>query len=115
MEVFDPASTRDSTLHYIAEHFFIATLHGPRRKHSLYCLGGVFTGPLPINERPSVKRVRFAGMCLPGRFLVMGIHVTMFTVTINKNKYPWSGSIVWLSAQEVGTQTHGLIYIPLLD
>jgi hypothetical protein len=44
-----------------AEHLFITTLHGPRRKHSLYFQGGVLTGPLPSNGRPMFARVRLRG------------------------------------------------------
>jgi hypothetical protein len=44
---------------YAAEHFFINTLHGPRRKLSLYCYGGVFSDPLPNNGHPLASRVGF--------------------------------------------------------
>jgi hypothetical protein len=39
-------------------------------------LGDVLTGSLPSNRRPSVARVRFAGIYLPSRCLAIGIHVT---------------------------------------
>jgi hypothetical protein len=42
----------------------------------------VFTGQLPNNARPSVERVRFAGMCLPSRCLAMDIHVTIYILRI---------------------------------
>jgi hypothetical protein len=40
-----------------AEHFLITTLHGPHRKHSLYCWRGVLVAPLPSSRRPIVARV----------------------------------------------------------
>jgi hypothetical protein len=43
---------------------------------------GMFTGPLSSNGRPSVSRVRLAGMCLPSRCLAMGIYVTIFSVAV---------------------------------
>jgi hypothetical protein len=42
-----------------------------------YCYGTLFTDPLPNNIRPSVVRVRLAGMCLPSCCLAMSIHVTV--------------------------------------
>jgi hypothetical protein len=75
-------SKLDSSLHSAAPSRrlcpFITPRHGSHRKHSLYCYGGVFTGTLPGNGRPSVACVRFAGMCLLSRCLAMGIHVTAF-------------------------------------
>jgi hypothetical protein len=58
------------TLHY--NHFAQAP-----RKHSLYCLAGVFTDSLSINRRPILARLARAEMCLPSRFLAMGKHVTV--------------------------------------
>jgi hypothetical protein len=43
------------------ETFFITTLYGPQRKHSFYCLRGVFTDRSPINGRPIIARVCFRG------------------------------------------------------
>jgi hypothetical protein len=56
-----------------AEHFLITTLHGPHRKHSLYCSSGVFTEPLPTNRRPIV-----ASVCLRGN---------VFTESLPNNGY----------------------------
>jgi hypothetical protein len=39
---------------------------------------GVFAAPLPSNSRPIVARVRFTGICLPSRYLAMGICVTLW-------------------------------------
>jgi hypothetical protein len=58
------------------EHFFITTLHGPRRTHNLYS-GGVFTDPLPSSGCPVVAHVGFLGMFLPSRCLAMGLYVTV--------------------------------------
>jgi hypothetical protein len=41
--------------------FLITTFHRSRRKHSLYCLGSVFTNPLPSNGCPIVARVGSRG------------------------------------------------------
>jgi hypothetical protein len=71
-------STRLEYSLYCWTHF-IATLHGPRRKHSLYYYRGMSTGPLLRNGCPSVAHVHFAGMCLPSHCLAMDIHVTIFT------------------------------------
>jgi hypothetical protein len=79
-------ASRSSTLYslllllYTAENFLMTTLGGTHRKHSFYCLGGVLTGPLPSNGRPSVAHVRFAGMCFPSRCLTMDIDVTILSV-----------------------------------
>lgn len=47
----------------------------------------MFTGPLPKNGRPSIARVRLAGMYLQSRCLPMGIHFTIFNFT-------WLGYLV---------------------
>jgi hypothetical protein len=49
------------TAHSTNEHFFITTLHGLRRKHSLYCKGGVFTDTLTSSGHPIVAPVCFLG------------------------------------------------------
>jgi hypothetical protein len=53
--------TRLFTSPYAAEHFFITTLHGPRRKRNLYFQGGLFTDPLPSNGCLIVARDCFRG------------------------------------------------------
>jgi hypothetical protein len=65
-----------SVLFYSAEHFFIATLHEPRRKHSLYCWG-VFTDPLSSNEVLLLRALAPASMCLSSRCVVMDLYVTI--------------------------------------
>jgi hypothetical protein len=64
-QVHIPAGWRLETQHftslYAAERFFVTTLHGPRRKHSLYCYGSVLTDPLPSNGRRIVARVGSGG------------------------------------------------------
>jgi hypothetical protein len=62
-----------SILVYAAEHFFITTLHGSRRKHSLYCWRGVFTAPVPNNRRPIVAR--------------FGSRGNVFTESLSSNGY----------------------------
>jgi hypothetical protein len=61
---------------------FISPRHGPRRKRSLCCQGGVFTGPLPSNGH-AIVHVPFAGMFLPSRCLAVGIHVTVYMSTVS--------------------------------
>jgi hypothetical protein len=53
--------TRLFTSLYSAEHFFIITLQGPYRNHSLYCYGDVFTDPLPSNGCLNVAPVGSRG------------------------------------------------------
>jgi hypothetical protein len=55
-------ASRNSVLFYTAEHVFITTLYGPRRKHNLHCYGGVFTGPLPSNGHPIFACAYVAGV-----------------------------------------------------
>jgi hypothetical protein len=74
-----------------SELFFITTLHGPRRKHSLCIVEGVFTALLHSNGSYPIVACVFvaAGMCLPSRCLAMndysdfaipafGRHVTIY-------------------------------------
>jgi hypothetical protein len=51
-------------LFYPVEHFLITTLHGPRRKDSLYFYGGMFTDLMPSNRR-LVARVYLRGNSFP--------------------------------------------------
>jgi hypothetical protein len=60
-------------LFYPAEHFLMTTLHGPCRKHKLYCSEGLFTNLLPSNGRPTVARLRLCG--------------NVFTESLNSNGY----------------------------
>jgi hypothetical protein len=59
-------------------------------ENSLYCYGGVFTGPLLNNRRSPVACVRFAGMCLPSRCLAMGIHITHLLVYLHSRGTDWN-------------------------
>jgi hypothetical protein len=54
-------STRLLRLLCSAKHVRITTLHGPRRKNSLYCWEGLFTDPLSSNWHPIVACVRLCG------------------------------------------------------
>jgi hypothetical protein len=48
-------------------------------KHASFTTKAVFSvWSVPSNGRPSVVRVRFAGMCSPSRCLAIGIHVTIW-------------------------------------
>jgi hypothetical protein len=57
----------------------------------------MFSAALPSNGRLSVVRVRFAGMCLPSRWLEMGIRVTV-----------WILDVYWILVQTL------LAYFPYL-
>jgi hypothetical protein len=46
---------------HTVELFLITTLHGPRRRHDLYCSESLFNNPLSSNGRPIVARVRLCG------------------------------------------------------
>jgi hypothetical protein len=67
-----------------SELFFITTLHGPRRKHSIYCWEGVFTAPLHSNGSCSIVVCVFvaAGIFLRIRCLVMDVF-SNFTIRIS--------------------------------
>jgi hypothetical protein len=60
-----------------SELFFITTLHTLGRKHSLYCLGGVFTEPLPTNGRPIVAGVGSRGNVFTESLTSKGLYVTI--------------------------------------
>jgi hypothetical protein len=102
VEVFDPASTRDSILFSLSlslslstEIFFIITLHGPRTKHSLSVVG------------KACLHCRWifisAGISLPSRCLAMNVysdfgipafgrHVTIF-IAVTTKAILWSSTI----------------------
>jgi hypothetical protein len=61
------------TAHSTTEHLFITTLHGPRRKHSFYCKGEVFTDSLPTSGHPIVAPACFLG--------------NVFTESLSSNEY----------------------------
>jgi hypothetical protein len=77
-----------------SEFFFITTLHGPLRKHSLYCKGGVFTDPLPSNGHPTVARVGSRGnvftkllpsnVCIPHNTKFSSENLVWFKISTNE-------------------------------
>jgi hypothetical protein len=69
-------ASRNSTQFFSTKLFFITTLHGPRRKHSLYCWEGMFAAPLHNDGSYwSIVCVFLAtGMCLLSLCLAMNVY-----------------------------------------
>jgi hypothetical protein len=72
-------ASRNSSLFFSTEIFFITTLHGPRRKHSPYIVGRACLVTRCLAMYVLLTRAHAcAGMCLPSRCLAMNIHVTVY-------------------------------------
>jgi hypothetical protein len=50
------------------------------------CCRNVFTDPMPSNGYHIVSCTCVAGMCLPTRYLAMGIHVTILYISLPETK-----------------------------
>jgi hypothetical protein len=77
---------------YAAEHFFMMTLHGPHRKHSLlwsHIVLGVFTAPLHSNGH-GVDHIEnslsIVETFLLSRCLAMGLRVTIYIYILTRIK-----------------------------